>query len=454
MLKSIRFLIFFSLLVFSGCKTSQPARPAEYYENLSTEAPVSTINIPIRIHKNELLQSINQQIGEILFEDNNLADDGMMIRAKKKGNITVEINDQEIRYRVPVDLWVKKDVMISYVEAEGAIALDFVTRYSIKNDWSLQTNTQISSYDWTRKPIVKLGFANLEITPIANAFLNQAKDDLAKSIDTEVKNVLDLRKEIETAWKEMQEPILLSDEYASWLTLNPQSIGMTPLKADGNMIQSTIVVETRPSVALGEKPKAGKAGKLPAFSYRSVDNEDFTLYLDADIPFKEAQRLSRQSMVGEQFTYGKKSVTVEDIELYGQGNKLVVNTKVKGSYNGNVYFEARPEYNAKKNKIDLEDVEFDFSTQKTLMKSASWLLKGPMKRKVQESLNFYLNYNLEDTKAMIQKEMQNYQLAPGVSMNGLLNELSVSHVYIAAEAIRVRIGLKGNLKLEVKSLGK
>jgi hypothetical protein len=453
MSNATRILIFLLLLVFSACKTTQPARPAEYYENLNTEAPVSTINIPVRIHKNELLQSINRQIGETLFDDNNIADDGLMVRAKKKGSISIDVFDQEIRYRVPVDLWIKKDIVISDVEGEGTLALNFSTRYNIKNDWSLETTTQISGYEWLRKPIIKLGFANLEITPIANAFLNHVKGDLAKEIDAEVKNVLDLRREVEAAWTELQQPVLLSDEYASWLMLNPQTIGMTPMKADGNMIQSTIVVETRPFVNLGEKPKPDKAGKLPGFSYRSTENEDFTLFLDADIPFKEAERLSRQSMIGEQFSYGKKNVTVEDIELYGQGNRLVVNTKLKGSYNGNVYFLARPEYNARKNKIDLEDVDFDFSSQKALMKSASWLFKGPMKKKVQESLNFYLNYNLEDTKAMIQKEMQNYQLAPGISMTGLLQELNVSHVYIASEAIRVRIGLKGNLKLDVKSLG-
>jgi len=449
----VRATFFLLVFAFSACKSSQPARPAEFYEDLGLEAQTSTINIPIRIHKQELLQSINQQVGEMLYEDNNIADDGLMIRAKKRGNISIEIKDGEIKYQVPVDLWVKKDVVLSLVEAEGALSLDFTTRYHIKNDWSLETVTQISGYNWLRKPVVKLGFANLEITPIANIFLNQVKDGLAKSIDSQVKDVLNLRQAVESAWQEMQAPVLLSDEYASWLLLNPQSIGMTPLTGDGNVIQSTIVVETKPTVTLGEKPSAGKGAKLPPFTYRTADNEDFTLFLSADIPFKEAERISKQSMIGEQFSYGKNSVTVEDIQLYGQGNKLVVNTKVKGSYNGNIYFIARPEYNARKNKIDLMDVDFDFSTRKTLLKSASWLFKGTMKKRVQESLNFYLDYNLEDTKAMIQQEMQFYQLAPGITMKGILQELNVSHVYIATEAIRVRIGLKGNLKMDVNSLG-
>ena len=449
----LRSLIFFLLIVFSACKTQQAARPAEYYENLGLEPPKSVINIPIRIHKNELLKSINQQMGDVLYEDNNIADDGLMVRAKRKDGLSIEIGNQEIRYRVPVDLWVKKDVVLSYVEAEGALALDFTTRFNIKEDWSLETKTEVKGYDWLRRPVVKLGFANLDVTPIANIFLNHAKGDLAKSIDAQVKDVLDLRKEIEMAWKELHEPVQVSDEYASWLLLNPQSIGMAPLRADGNMVQSTVVVETLPTIQLGDKPKTGKAAKLPAFSYRTSGNDEFTIFLAADIPFKEAERVSKQNMVGEQFSYGNKTVTVQDIELYGQGNKLVVNTKLKGSYNGNVYFIARPEYNARKNKIDLMDVDFEFSTRKALMKSASWLFKGPMKKRVQESLNFYLNHNLEDTKTILQQELKNYSISPGISLAGTLDEINVSHVYIAAEAIRVRIGLKGKLGMDVKGLG-
>ncbi|MBI5916240.1 MAG: DUF4403 family protein [Bacteroidetes bacterium] len=453
-MSNAKWLLIFSIFgLLSACKSAQPAKPAEYYDTPNTEPEPSVINIPIRFYKTELLKSINDQIGDLLYEDTNMKDDGMMMRAKKRESITIDIDDQEIRYRVPVDLWVKKDLMLSDVEAEGALALEFVTRYHIKEDWSLETETELTSHKWLREPVVKLGFADLPVTAIANIVLKNIKKDFAKSIDREVKDLFNLRKQIEATWKEMHDPYLLSEEYQAWLLLNPQSIGMTPFQSNGTTVQSTIVVVTKPTIFLGEKPTSPAITKLPDFAYSIAGVDGFSLYLNTEIPFKEAERLSRQNMVGEVFSYKKKQVVVEDIKLFGQGNQLVVNTKLKGSYTGNVYLIAKPEYNANKNKIELKNVEFDFSTQKTLLKSASWLFKGPMKKQIQESLNFYLNYNLEDAKTAIRQELQNYQLAPGIQMSGLLDELSVSNVYISATAIRVRIGLKGKLSLDVKGLG-
>jgi hypothetical protein len=65
-----------------------------------------------------------------------------------------------------------------------------------------------------------------------------------------------------------------------------------------------------------------------------------------------------------------------------------------------------------------------------------------------------LQENLEETRKAIQQEFENYELAPGIVMKSNLNELNVSHVYIATAGIRVRIGMKGSLTLNVKSLGK
>ncbi|MBI1227412.1 MAG: DUF4403 family protein [Bacteroidetes bacterium] len=438
------------VLCLPACKTTKPAKPDEFYNNLNLEPEPSVINIPLKFYKTELLKSINDRIGDMLYEDNNLQDDGLAVRAKKKENITIDINEQEIKYRVPVDLWIKKDVVLSTVEATGALALEFTTRFKINPDWSLETQTMLDGHKWLKEPVVKLGFADLPITPIANLVINQSRTTFAKSIDREVKNLFDLKKEMERTWKEMHDPFQISEEYATWLLLNPQSISMTPFKSNGTTVESTVVVITKPRISLGEKPAASAVSKLPDFSYANAGADNFSLYLDTEVPFKEAEKLSKQNMVGEVFSYKNKQVKVVDMGLYGQGNKLVVRTTLNGSYNGDVYLIALPEYDAKANQIKLKNVDFDFSTQKALMKSTSWLFKGTLKKQVQESLDFYLKYNLDDAKKSIQESLQSYEVAPGIQLNGLLDDLTVSNVFIAANAIRVRIGLTGKLNMSVK----
>lgn len=441
---------------FFSCKSSQASRPEEFYGNadLELEPEPSTIQIKIRLHREELVKSINDQLKGPLYEDNNLKDDGMMIKATKRNNISLNIDNQKITYKVPLDLWIKKDLAITDVEGEGSLSLDFTTNYSINPDWSLKTKTELSGFQWLREPIIKLGFANLPITPIANLVLNQTKGDLSKSIDDEVKNMFDLKKEMAAVWQQISEPYLMSEEYNTWLLFNPESMGMTALKSYGSIVEATAVIVSKPYVVVGEKPEVPKAKKMPDFQLINLTEggDDFNLSLNTEVSFKEAERISKQNMVGETFSSGKKSVKVEDMEIYGQGNKLVVNTKLSGSYNGNIYFIGKPVFNEKKNKIEMQNVEFDFSSQKALMKSASWLFKGTLKKKIQESLDFYLQYNLDDSKAMVQQQLKNYPIANGIILNGLLDDISVSHVYVTTDAIKVRVGLKGKLNVDVKGL--
>ena len=419
------------------------------YSDPDASSDYSILNLPIKLDKAELEKALNQQLGQTLYEDSDFKD-GLLIKATKQSDITLEVADQKVKYFVPLDLWVKKDVVLTNVEAEGALNLEFETAFDIKPDWRLETKTDIKKYEWTKNPVVKLGIGNLNVTSIANQFIEQAKSQLSAAIDDQIKNVIDLKGEISRAWNEMQTPILVSEEYRTWLLMNPDSIRLTPLKSEGNSIQSTVVIRARPRMHMRTKPTNGKIVPLPNFQFINEPSKDhFSIFLGSEIPFAEAERITKQNMVGESYSYGKRSVTVDDIDLYGQGNKLVVKTTLSGSYTGDVFFTGKPEYNDRKNEIIMKDVDFDFSSKKALMKTASWLFKGSLKKTIQENLNFQLNQNLEAAQQAIEQQLEHFDLGPGIKMVGNLNELNVSHIYISTTGINVKVGLAGKLHIEV-----
>ncbi len=440
------------LLLFS-CKTAQLTKPMEQYEEIMEENKISVINIPVNINLRELQQSLNKQLDGVIYEDKDLNDgDKMMLKAEKRDDITLSAEGQSIKYRVPVKVWVKYDIGITKLEANGEIALSLKTDFTIDRDWNLATVTNIEKYEWLKQPKLQMGSMGVPVGFIANIVLNQSKAVITKSIDDLVSESFNLREQVEATWKQMFDPVLVAPEYNTWLLVNPQNIGMTPLVTDKESISSIIFIESRPKVNLGEKPKSLKINQLPPFVMRDTTESDFVVHLKTDVPFTEAERIAKAELLGETFSEGKRSVKIEDIELYGQGTKLIINTRLSGSYNGNIYLSGRPFYDAKKNTVDIKELDFTLETRNFLYKSAAWLLKGTLRKRIEENMNFLVDYNLTEMKKQLQTQLTNYKITQSITLDGDLDELYIRDAFLAPESIRVEVALKGKVNVQVSGL--
>lgn len=440
------------MLLISSCKVTKPVRPMEEYEERFREQ-VSIINIPIDVPLRDLEAVLNKQLSGILYEDNNLRDgDKMMVRATKQDDIRLGLDSQAITYRIPLDLWIKYDLGISTVEAKGQISLDFKTGFGVNPDWSISTLTTLEGHEWNKKPRVKMGFVDLPVGFIADLVLRNSTVQISKAIDDLVSDQFDLRNTVEEAWGEMFQPALVSEAYSTWLTVNPQFIGMSPISTENGRIATTIYVEGKPSVRIGERPDPKYVQPLPPLRISSVEKEDFTLHINAEISYNEAERLAKTQLVGETFSYGRRAVTIEDLEFFGKGSNIVINTTLSGTYNGSVYLVGRPVFNPKKNTIDIEDLEYTLDTKSYLFRSAGWLMKSTIKNKIAENLNFLLDYNMKDMQQLFQEQLQEYELASGVVLNGNLEALDLRNAYLSVDGMVVDIALKGNVNVRVKGL--
>ena len=433
-----------------ACKTTQPVRPMEKYVQQEIEERQSTLNIPLKINIKELEASVNQQLPDPLYNDDTMDDgDNLMIVARKKEPITLGIDSQMVTYRVPLILDIKYNIGITNVNATGEIALNFKTGFQIKENWELETSTILEDYQWLRTPRVKLAGVSLPVGFIGNIIINRSREILTYSIDEQVRTNFNFKDIIEETWKNMFDPMQVSEEYNAWLSINPLDIGMTQIETDKDTLISTIIVQSQPKISLGAKPDATNWRPLPLFQYRDFQSEDFTLYLNTEVSYQEAERIAKEQIVGESYSSGNRSVVVEDIELYGQDGKLVVNTKLSGSYDGSIYLKGEPVFNKNKNTIDIRKLDFTLDTKNFLVRSAGWLLKSTIKKQIQENLNFLLDYNMTEMENQIQSQLSEYPLNDGVKLNGQLGELNISDAYLTPNGIRVFLSINGKLGVYV-----
>jgi hypothetical protein len=114
--------------------------------------------------------------------------------------------------------------------------------------------------------------------------------------------------------------------------------------------------------------------------------------------------------------------------------------------------EGRPVYDVRQNQIELRDLDFTLDTRSFLLRSAGWLLKGPIKKGIQGNMNFLLDYNLKESRQMIENQLNNYQIAPGIKMTSHVNDLNIREVQIIPDGLYADIFISGDLKIVVDDL--
>lgn len=412
----------------------------------------SYIQIPIHLSKQALERSINEQLGDVLYEDMGLESGSLQVRAEKRESISMLIDEREIHYRVPLRLWVRKKLPISSAEATGEITLNFKSAYQIDSTWNLSTATVLEGYEWNRKPVIRIAGVDLPVTFIANQLLRYTQGKIARTIDDQVSELLDLRSEMEQAWAMLQAPLELSAEYRAWMYFNPESIKMTPLHTRLDQIESSILVESFPRVIIGAPLSGTTPTPLPPFSWTMLGSPGFSILIQADIPVEEAQELARVSVVGQRYEQGKRHVVIEDLSLGALDGKLLVKTTLSGSYNGRFDLEGTPRYNIQTDKLEIPDLDVDLRTRNLLFKSAGWLFKGSFRKMIQSNIDYYLEDYLKLMRETIEQQFDNAPLSPGIFLDGTLSNLRVQFAEISGGQIRVFIDLSGRLAINVQGL--
>lgn len=449
------------LFLFTFCKNAQytnAPQPLEQYNATADPAPVpSTLSIPVSIPVDEILRSLNKKLsGSALFEDYSYDDnghDGLMMNAWKTEDITLFFAGNTVKYRVPLKLWMKKELVFgTAAEADGELTLNFKTTFNINPDWSLNTQTEVEWHEWISRPKLKTGIGNINVETIANLVLNRSKKTLSKTLDQYVGQQINIRPYVQEAWEAIQQPMLLDESYRMWSKTTPLTIGLTPLTAYNNALQTKIAIECLNDVSFGEKPAFRENSLLPNLTLLTEAPDDFQMRFATDVPFAEAERLAKNIMIGQVFETGKKKVKVEDLALWGNNDRVVVNTTLSGSFNGHIYFIGRPEFNPLKNQIEVKDLDFQVDTRNFLLRSASWIFQGPIKKKMAASMTFPVGQNIAEIKNSVQQTLSNYQIQPGVTLYGTLDSVFVQDTKVTPIGIRVNLFSTGRVNVDVKGL--
>ncbi len=447
------------VLLCGGCRTAArtnaPNPGEQYLTEVATSPPLSSITLPIAVPVRQLVDALNRRTQGLLYEDNSFSDnggDGLMLRLWRTQSLEIALLPEAVRYRVPLKVWLKKQLLWEEVEIEGELELGLKTTFDISPDWSLRTQTAVEFHEWHSAPKLKTALGDINLQLLANLMLQQSKASLAQTLDRLLQQQVNLRYYAQMAWEALQKPVLLDTAQQLWVKTTPLSIGMLPLITAGDELRTVVSISGHSEVVVGEPPALRPSTALPLLQRLSEAKDEFIVRLSVRVPFAEAERRARALTVGQVFSSGKKQVTVQNVRLWGNGDRLVINTTLSGFFNGEVYLIGRPMLNAAKNCIEIIDLDFHAETRNVLHRTAAWLFSSSFERRIQQALVFPLEENLQALRSSAQQSLREYVIQPGVVLHGTVDTLAVERTRITSAGICADLFTKGQARLKVNSL--
>lgn len=427
--------------------------------NAETKKIASTIAVPIDISYTDIEKMLNAAVTGLIYQDDSYTDndnDEFKIRVWKKGNISIKPNTaNQLKISVPLKVWAEKGIgalgYVSYQSTEFELILSFKTVFSIRPDWVIRTVTTPDGYTWITKPVLKYKYVDVPITPIVANVLDKQHGSFAKTIDEQVVTALDMKPYALQVWNLMNTPFQISEEYETWLTVKPVSVQMTPLKANKTNITSVIglnvVSETNVGIKPGMPPVATSVPNLTLV--RDVPDA-FTVETVADISYSYATQMANKQFQHQkiEFLNGKKAVTVEDIIVGHENEKMILTTRLSGDIRGSVIIEGVPYYDSLSQRLALKDVDFQLKTKNLFQKSAAWLFNGKIEHMVENDYGIPVGEMITMANTSLLSTL-NQSPHPGVRMKGFVTSLRPTDVILKDDSMAILILTKGKVGVTI-----
>jgi len=455
--------IFFAAFV-SSCGTSSKVtalKPLPDYSSTEVvyDKQLSFINMPVEITVADLQRQTNKYMVGIIYEDKSMDGDNVMMKVTKEAPITI----REQNGRIYIDLPLRINGRVKYGVDKFGVSLsdtrDFYLNGTVKlnslvglKDWKINTNTVIQDVVWKESPTINVAGKNVPVTYLINPAISVFKTKISKLVDEAIAESLDIKPYVLDALQAMAEPVQVNEEYNTWFAMQPVEMYATKAIAANKKITAVLGLKTYLETSVGRKPSL--TFNKNSIALKAVDKipNEFKVNLAAFSPYSYASSIIQKNFAGQKFESGKKSATINKVDLWGKEGKMIVAVNMSGSVNGDFYLTGVPAYDAVKKEIYLDQVDYVLDSKNKMLKAGSWLAHGILVNKIAQNCRFSIAEQLADGEKTMKTYLTNYQPMKGVKVNGSLGQISPNKIVLTPNAIVAMLVANGKVAVSVDGL--
>lgn len=449
--------------ILASCSTSKKISTLmpepDNNQPLVYETQTSFIAMPVSLKIQEIQNQANKNVSGLIYDDSSLEKDNLELKVWKTADFQVKNVNGKLQTVLPLkvsgkyrygtsalglDLYDTRDFSMS-----GVITLSSTVALS---NWKLNTVTTIDKLDWTESPSISVSGKNIPVTYLINPALKFFKAKIEAAIDDAIKNSVNFKPQVMDAMSQLSNPIQLDPQFQTWFRVTPQELYTTEAQLKQDMISMNMGLKCIMETYIGKQPnKQFDKDKVVLKPVKSMPDK-ITVSVAAVSGYDDASALITKNFQGQEFSSGKRKVTVTNVKLWHKEGKLIVALEMNGSIAGTVYLAGIPQYDKTRQEIYIDQLDFVLDTKNRLMRSASWLAQSLIIKKIQENCRYSIKANLEEGRKNMQQYLKNYSPTKGVIINGKLESLDFDNIKLSNKAIVAFITATGSMDVVVDGL--
>lgn len=314
-----------------------------------------------------------------------------------------------------------------------------------RNDWRLGSRRTQLAADLTDPCHVTV--LRIDATPLMRRVLDAQLVKLTRTVDSLILHATDLRPAADSLWRSLLAPMPLDSAATLWLQMTPQQASLAPVAGGGGQITTRLVVSARPRVVLGDAP-SGEAHALPALTLAPVAH-GIHVPVDIELPFATLGREATRLLAIEA---GGSGMEIEDVKVWGVADTAVVRVEVRGRIDGALYLLGQVAWDPSSRRVLLRDLRYTVASANALTRMKATLGAPLIRRALDQATNrgaLDVGAQLDSMQSVLTREM-NRELAPGVRMEGAVNDITIRGLYATPTSFVLRVVLDGEARATVQ----
>lgn len=323
--------------------------------------------------------------------------------------------------------------------------LQMATSLYWRSDWRLasrQTQLRADLLDPCQVTVLRV-----DASPLMRRVLDAQLAKLTRTVDSLVLDAADLRPMADSLWRSLLAPMPLDSASTLWLQMTPQAASLGAVQGSQGTITTRLVMTARPRVLLGDAPPT-ESRALPALTLAPTVS-GIHVPVDVELPFA---MLGREATTLLQVEAQGSGLDVRDVKIWGVGDTAVVRLDVKGKIDGALYLLGQVAWDPASRKVLVRDLRYTVASAGAMTRMKTTLGAPLIRRALDQATNggaLDVGAQLDSMRATLTREM-NRELAPGVSLTGAVNEITIRGLYATPTSFVLRVVLDGEARAVVR----